>query len=86
MYFHTPCVCKPAAQSLSPLVRLAVEAQVRAADWRVLAAQQAAAAAAGQPADAVTWPALERHMVGAVRLLLEALPQVSDGGPPGMAT
>lgn len=58
------------------LVRLAVEAQVRAADWRQLAAQQAAAAAVGQPADAVCWPSLERHIVARVKHLLEALPAV----------
>ncbi|GLI62519.1 hypothetical protein VaNZ11_005176 [Volvox africanus] len=61
-------------QDLPPLVRLAVEAQVRAADWRELSAQQAAAAVTGQPADAVCWPTLERHIVSRVKELLEALP------------
>ncbi|KXZ54170.1 hypothetical protein GPECTOR_5g267 [Gonium pectorale] len=61
-------------QGLPSLVRLAVEAQVRAADWRLLSAQQAAAAASGQPADAVSWAALERHTVSRVKALLESLP------------
>ncbi len=66
-------------QELPLLVRLAVEAEVRAADWRALAAQQAAAAAAGQPGEAVCWPSLERHTVSRVKQLLEALPEVNAG-------
>ncbi|EFJ43274.1 hypothetical protein VOLCADRAFT_106914 [Volvox carteri f. nagariensis] len=63
-----------AGVDLPPLVRLAVEAQIRAEDWRQLSAQQSAAAAAGQPADAVCWPTLERHWVHRIKQLLEALP------------
>ncbi len=49
---------------------------MRADDWRALAAAQRGAVAAGSPAAAVSWGALERHVVQRVKQMLEALPEV----------
>ena len=56
-------------------VRVCV-AQVRASDWKELSQAQAAAAAAGQPLEAMSWQRYERHALRHVKALLEQLPQV----------
>lgn len=59
-----------------PLPALPARHQVRMSDWKALSAMQAGAVASGQPAEALSWPRYERHVMQRVKALLELLPQV----------
>lgn len=64
---------------LPPLVQLAVEAQVRVADWRLLAARQAEAVAQNSTSSAHTWEQYERHVCASINTLREAFPAAVQG-------
>lgn len=64
---------------LPPLVQLAVEAQVRVADWRLLAARQAEAVTQNLTSSAHTWEQYERHVCASINSLREAFPAAVQG-------
>jgi hypothetical protein len=74
--FNSPDGCFPYFRSLLdnffvPL-RLAVEAELRLADWRELGEAQQAAAEAGRTEDSLTWDLYELHVTSKVRFRSKA--------------
>ena len=73
-------VAGPALASLSPAARMAIEAQLRFADWQHWAKRQQAAAAGGEAAAALSWAAYEQRTQQQLRSMFEALQSALTAG------
>lgn len=70
-----------ALAALPPAARMALEAQVRFADWQHWSAAQAAAAASGNAGAALGWDAYERHTMALLRAMFGELQAVLAAQP-----